>query len=41
MIKDMHEELKTWGRPGGQQNKLIVKTDGENAIVAVREALAK
>ena len=37
----MHEELKAWGRPGGQGNALLVKTDGEKAIIALREALAK
>ena len=41
MVKDLHEELKAWGRPGGQGNSLIVKTDGERAVVAFREALAK
>ena len=29
------------GRPGGEGSFLIVKTDGENPIVAVREAVAK
>ena len=41
VVKDLHEELKAWGRPGGYGNALIVKTDGERAIVALREALAK
>ena len=41
IVKDMHEELKALGRPGGQSNALIVKSDGEPAIVAVREALSK
>ena len=41
LIKDMHEELKSWGFPGGGSNKLILKTDGEPAIVALREALGK
>ena len=40
LIKDIHEELKAWGRPGGFRNKLIMKSDGERAIVAVREALS-
>ena len=40
LIKDLHEELKAWGRPGGDQSKIILKTDGEPAIIAVREALA-
>ena len=41
LIKDMHEELKAWGYPGGASNALIMKSDGEPAMVAVREALAK
>ena len=41
LIKDLHEELKAWGYPGGGGNSLILKTDGEPAIVAVRQALAK
>ena len=41
LVKDMHQELKSWGHPGGGQNALILKSDGEPAIVAVREALAR
>ena len=37
----MHQELKSWGHPGGPGNALILKSDGEPAIVAVREALAR
>ena len=37
----MHEELKPWGHPGGAKNAIILKSDGEPAIVAVREALAR
>ena len=33
VVKDLHEELKSWGRPGGHGNALTV--------VALREALAK
>ena len=40
IIKDMHEELKAWGHPGGGKNALVMKSDGEPAMVAVREALA-
>ena len=40
LIKDMHEELKSWGYPGGGVNELIFRSDGENAIRAVREKLA-
>ena len=41
LVKDMHQELKSWGHPGGAKNALILKSDGEPAIVAVREALAR
>ena len=41
LVKDMHQELKSWGHPGGAGNKIILKSDGEPAIVAVREALAR
>ena len=40
LVKDMRQELKTWGYPVGGKNALILKSDGEPAIVAVREALA-
>ena len=36
LVKDMHQELKSWGHPGGARNELILKSDGELAIVAVR-----
>jgi hypothetical protein len=41
LIKDLDEELKSWGYPGGNTEELIFKSDGERAIVAVREALAR
>ena len=41
LLKDMHQELKSWGHPRGGLNALILKSDGEPAIVAVREALAR
>ena len=41
LVKDLHAELKSWGRPGGDENKLVIKSDGESPIVAVREALAR
>ncbi|MDA8583767.1 hypothetical protein N9L68_06020 [bacterium] len=37
----MRQELNAWGHPGRGQNALIIKSDGELAIVAVREALAR
>ena len=41
LIKDLDEELKSWGYPGGDKEELIFKSDGERSIVAVKEALAK
>ena len=41
LIKDMSEELKAWGHPGGQGTELILKSDGEPSIKAVRDALAR
>lgn len=40
-IQDMHQEFKAWGYPRGGQNALILKSGGEPALVAVREALAR
>ena len=37
----MHQELKSWGYPGGGSNPLLLKSDGERPIVAVRESLAR
>ena len=37
----MHEELKARGRPGAEQCNILLKSDDEPAIEAVREALAK
>ena len=41
LVKDLHEELKSWGFPGGGDHRVILKTDGEPAVVALREALSK
>ena len=41
LIKDMHEELKSWGYTGGNGGELILKSDGENSIKAVRDALGR
>ena len=39
LIKDVHEELKAWGYPGGGENTLIMKSDTEPAMIQVREAI--
>ena len=41
LIQDVHDELKSWGYPGGGNNALILKSGEEPAIVAVREAIAR
>ena len=41
LIKDVSEEMKSWGHTGGPEEHLILKSDGEGAIKAVRDALAK
>ncbi len=41
MIKDLSDELKSWGHMSGEGGAIILKCDGEPAICAVRDALAK
>ena len=41
LIHDMHRELKSRGYPGGENNPLILKCDGESSIIAVRDRLAR
>ena len=41
LIKDMHEELKSWGHVGRPDGELILKSDGEASIRAVRDALGR
>ena len=41
LVKDIASELKVWGHAGGEGGSLILKSDSENAIVAVRTAVAK
>ena len=41
LAKDLHEELKSWGHMGGTAGNIIIKTDGEASIVALRNALAR
>ena len=41
LIKDLSAELRVWGHAGGEGGSVIIKSDSENAIVAVRNALAK
>ena len=41
LIKDLHEGLQSWGHTGGSNGGIILKTDGEPAIVALRDTLAR
>ena len=41
LIKDIAEELQAWGHSGGEAGHIILKSDGERSITAVREAVAK
>ena len=41
LIKDMHEELRSWGYAGGVEDRLVFRTDGESSIMAVVNKLAK
>ena len=40
-VKDMSVEMKSWGHQGGDGGHIILKSDGERSIVALRTALAK
>ena len=40
LVKDFHEKLKSWGHMRGTAGNIVVKTDGEASIVALRNALA-
>ena len=41
VIKELSEELKSWGHPGGERGNINLKTDGEPAIFALWDALAR
>ena len=41
LIKDMSNEFQVWRHPSGTAGNIILKSDGEPAILAVRDALAK
>lgn len=41
LVRDMSEELRSWGHSGGHGGHIILKNDGERAIIALRDALAK
>ena len=41
LIEDISKALKSWGHTGGPDQELIAKSDGEPAIVALKEAVMK
>ena len=41
LVKDMAEELRSWGYTGGESGHFIMKSDGEPAIVQLRDAVAR
>ena len=41
LIIDMVEELKSWGHTGGNSGHVIMKSDNENAIKALRDAVGR
>ena len=41
LIKDLDEELKSRGNPGGIKEQLIFKSNAKRSTVAVKEAFAK
>ena len=41
LIQDMVEELKSWGHTGGAGGHIILKSDNENAVKALKDAVGK
>ena len=41
LIRDMNEELKSWGYAGGAEDRLVFRTDDESSLMAVTKKLAK
>ena len=41
LIKDISDELKSWGYTGGSNGEIILKSDGENSIKALRDAVGR
>ena len=41
LLMDMADELKSWGHTGGNSGHIIMKSDNEYAIKAVRDAVGK
>ena len=41
LVKDMSEEMKSWRHQGGDGGHIVLKSDGERSMVALRTVLAK
>ena len=41
VVSDVIAELRPWGHQGGESGHLVIKCDGENAILTVIEEVAK
>ena len=41
LVTDICDELRSWGHPGGGSHSIIMKSDSEPAVVALREAVAR
>ena len=41
LIKDICEELRSWGHPGGAGNKIVLKSDCEFAMQSLKAAVGK
>ena len=41
IVMDVIAELRSWGHQGGEGGKLIIKSDGEPAIMSVVDEIAK
>ena len=41
MVEDISTTLKSWGHAGRSGGEIIIKSDGEPALLAVRNAIVK
>ena len=41
LVEDISTTLKSWGHAGGSGGEIIIKSDGEPALMAVRNAIVK
>ena len=41
LARQASDELKTWGRTGVAEGRIVLKSDGEASVVALRDALVR